>query len=204
MPVRNAIKPYVADSYYHVYNRGVNKQLIFRAPADYDLFLSLINRYMSRIPHKKDNGGFYPNFHGQLEISSYCLMPNHFHLLIKTKEKPLLLANFMRCLITSYTIHQNKRYERVGHLFQGRYKAVLQTSQSQFLHISRYIHLNPRFISYVAGYKYSSYQYYLKRGVDTPDWLNHEDILKYFRREGRDEVKEYKSFVTDYMRNKMQ
>ena len=80
MPSRNIYKDYVADSYYHIYNRGVNRQRIFRNDADYAAFLSLLKRYLS--PKPRGAGPAYASYSDQLDLLAFCLMPNLFHLLI--------------------------------------------------------------------------------------------------------------------------
>lgn len=197
MPSRNSRKAYLPNTYYHVYNRGVNKKDVFLNAADFELFLSLLGRYLSE--PKRMARYKYPNFQGKIEIVAYCLMPNHFHLLIKTTKRGEDLADFMQCLITSYTIHINRRYGRSGHLFQGRYKAVIQHNQAQFLHITRYIHKNPEKFGDIEKYDYSSYRHYLNPSSQTPDWLMSHNILEIFIRGAKDPVKPYKQFVAEYM-----
>jgi len=169
MPGLNAIKTYIPDTYYHVYNRGVNKESVFRFKADYHLFESLFERYLSKKVSKDGCGRDYPNYYGKLKLITYCLMPNHFHMLIKTEEDPRYLAKFMSSHQTSFTKIINKKYDRQGHLFQERYRAIHINNDKHFNYISSYILNNPSSITDPKKYPYSSYKY--TRGKDSPDWI---------------------------------
>lgn len=159
MASKNSVKIYVPNSYYHIYNRGVEKRNIFIDQQDFAVFLSYLETYLSpKDEHylqevllsdqsslkEKDNAlkllrlkNYYPN----ISLLCYALLPNHFHLLIK--QKISLINSFMNSLGTRYAMYFNKKYERKGVLFQDVYKAVLVETDEQLLHLSRYIHLNP-------------------------------------------------------------
>lgn len=133
------------NAFFHVFNRGVAKQPIFLEDSDYDKFLI-------RITELKSKNGF------DHAIYSYVLMPNHFHLLIQTKKVPL--SKVMTSLLTSYSMYFNRKYNRVGTLFQNRFKSKLCDKDSYFLGASRYILLNPieaEIVSDVRDYPWSSY-----------------------------------------------
>ena len=82
MPAKNIVKNYASDSYYHVYNRGVNKSEIFNDNEDYEVFIGLLKRYLSNQPQKNGNRQGYKKLTEDVALLSYCLMPNHFHLLL--------------------------------------------------------------------------------------------------------------------------
>ena len=187
MPVKNVIKNYAEDSYYHIYNRGVSKELIFVDEQDYVVFLGLLKRYLSEDNEKKLNRVKYPNYKDNMDLIAYCLMPNHFHLFVYQREANAI-TNFVRSLSVSYSMYFNKKYRRQGSLFQQRYKAVDIKDDSQLIHITRYIHLNP---DKYRSYKWSSYHYYVDN--ETPKWLKPAAILSLFR-----DSEEYASFVSDY------
>ena len=162
MPARNIVKEYLPDSYYHIYNRGVEKRIIFQDEADYKVFLSYLKLYLSPPPElPKEISDQYRaiaeklqlnNYCNEIKLSAFCLIPNHFHLLIK--QNPVNGINrFMQSLCTKYSMYFNKKHKRIGKLFQGHYKAVLVKTEEQLLHLSRYIHLNP-----VANLKLNSSQ----------------------------------------------
>lgn len=187
MPGRNVYKSHLPDSYYHVYSRGVNKQPIFLEEQDYAVFLNLFKRYLSKEPSKDSKGREYPNYHGQVELLAYCLMPNHVHALIYQHDKKAMMLLF-KAIMTTYVMYFNKKYKRVGPAFQSRYKASQIMNDTYLLHISRYIHLNPK--NY-QKWPYSSLPYYLSR--QTADWVKPKRIMELF-----DDRKEYQEFVADY------
>ena len=193
MPPKNSIKTYVSDSYYHIYNRGVEKRNIFLEDTDYKAFLSDLKFYLTPIP--KDFKGstlkvvkgektyrYYPSQHpknhaDKIQLVGYCLMPNHFHLCIKQTDRDSI-NHFMRSLSTKYAMYFNKKNKRVGPLFQGIYKAVLITNEGQFIELSKYIHRNPLKIlgesQKLVEYPYSSYRNYL--GIIRQSWVHPENI----------------------------
>jgi REP element-mobilizing transposase RayT len=187
MPSRNVKKPDIADSYYHVYARGASKQPIFLDAADYHYFIGLFNRYLS-VKHQQDKSGMvYPHFYGKVELLAYCLMGNHIHLLIYQIEQGSM-SQLMRSIMTSYTRHFNLKYKRTGPLYESTYKASLINADSYLVHISRYIHLNPR---YWQRYRYSSISNYLEGRQD--EWLLPGKVMEMFAG-----VKDYRTFLEDY------
>lgn len=208
MPAKNVVKIYVTDGIYHVYNRGVEKRIIFSDAKDYKVFLSYLKVYLSSLPDKKITKEFTlqgvtfkgvlrvpKNYHKKIKLLAYCLMPNHFHLLIQQASSELI-GEFMQSLATRYTMYFNKRHKRVGTLFQGAYRAALIQEDSYLLHLSRYIHLNP--LKYVADLSkaYSSYADYL--GLRHTSWLGVDAILDFFKKgslPGLRHINSYKAFV---------
>ena len=133
--------------FYHIINRGLEGRKIFRDKFDYLKFLENLLKYKKKF---------------DWIIYCYCLLPNHFHLLIQTKNDPL--AKIMKSLQTAYGVFFNKKYKRIGPVFSGRYKSIIVQKDEHFLQASKYIHLNP----VKAGlclkpldYPYSSYQEYI-------------------------------------------
>jgi putative transposase len=181
MPSRNVIKSFAPLSYYHVYNRGVEKKDIFADAIDKDFFLSLFDRHLNPDTTQSDtNGAPYCNFSENIELQSYCVMNNHYHLFLWLDSDVSALPALMRSVGTSYSLYFNKKYERVGPLFQSRYKAARIESDSQLQHISRYIHLNP---VNPESYKYSSLQYFLNpESCHVPGFLRPAKTLQLFER----------------------
>lgn len=148
--------PFVENQIYHIYNRGVEKRNIFLNDKDHfrfihDLFELNNEQKDSNIGHYfKDNQNtkVEPSYFERkprkllVEILVFTLMPNHFHLLLKQKREKGIVR-FMQKLGTGYTMYFNKRHNRVGGLFQGRFKAVLVEKEPHFLYLPHYIHLNP-------------------------------------------------------------
>lgn len=135
MPYRNTVRFDANNSYYHVYVRGISKSVIFRKDTDKDYFLYLLSRHLSVKPVKNKQGYIYPHFRDQIELLSYCLMDNHFHLLVYQAEKGKLSA-MMKSIMVAYSAYFNRTYKRTGSLFESRFKASLITSDNYLLHIS--------------------------------------------------------------------
>jgi putative transposase len=155
------------------------------------MFLSLLRRYLSAEEARDPYGVSYPNFYNKIELLCYCLMPNHFHLLVYQHQQGAMSA-LMRSVLTSYSRYFNKKYHRTGALFESRYKASNILADNYLEHISRYIHLNPR---QWRSYEYSSLKYYLQQSNDT--WIRPNRILALF-----DSPAEYAHFVADYTSHK--
>lgn len=187
MPIRNVSKEQAPDSYYHIYARGANKQKLYIEATDYKHFLSLFERYLSSKQAISKTGEPYPHYKDKVQLLAYCLMSNHFHLLVYQQQVPYL-EKFMRSLMTSYSRYFNLKYKRTGPLFESRYKAVRLDNDSYLQHISRYIHLNPRLWQ---NYRYSSLGYY--RTDKVPLWLDTSRILELFNSRA-----DYLDFVDDY------
>lgn len=200
MPSRNTIRSYIPNGYYHIYNRGVEKRNVFLDPDDYKLFLYYLFIYLAPPPVIKTT---YPelknalklgNFNSKVTLHSFVLMPNHFHFLIHQTEK-VYLTQFMRRLTNAYTTYFNKKYDRVGALFQGVFKAVLIDEDIYLLHLSRYIHQNPLILlnknENLEDYLWSSYKVYL--GIQESPYLNSDYILQFFSKTNF--LLSYKSFV---------
>jgi putative transposase len=190
MPAKNTRKQYLENGYYHLYNRGVEKRIIFLDEQDYSVFLSYLKEYLLPKDEKKLHERLSDetisskerekvlsllrlnNFSEEIYLLAYCLMPNHFHFFVKQKSLNSI-DKFINSLCTRYTMYFNKKYKRVGSLYQGVYKAVLIENESQFLHLSRYIHKQAIKID-----KPSSYPEYL--GLRKTEWVRPEEILPYF------------------------
>lgn len=209
MPSRNIIKQYVEGGYYHIYNRGVEKRDIFMDEQDCAIFLYYLKLYLLPIDELKQLN--FPglrvlrfirlNLSQEVDLLAFALMPNHVHLLIKQKTVDGIVK-FMKRLATGYVMYFNRKYKRVGSLFQNRYKAVLIERDSYLLHLSRYIHLNPTKINNekLNFKEFTSYPYYL--GQKQASWIKPDEILGYFRSAKKEDLKDihsYQSFVEDYM-----
>lgn len=187
MASRNSRKIYLENTHYHVYNRGVNKRKIFLDDNDYAVFLNLFKRYLSKTPQKDYKKREYPWLYNHIELLCFCLMPNHFHLLVYQMKEDAL-KNLIKNVCGTYTIYFNKKYKRVGPLFQDRFKAVMVTNDEYLQHITRYIHLNPK--EYMH-WQYSSLPYYI--GAVKADWLQPYRILELFK-----DNRSYRMFLDDY------
>ena len=117
------------NSYYHIYNRGNHKKRIFHTIFDYEKFLYLQGKYFS----------LYKN----TLLTGYCLMPNHYHLLIKTGSNPEELIKLMQRFMTAYVVFFNRKYKQVGRLFQSRYSSKHLPYREDILRTYKYIQENP-------------------------------------------------------------
>lgn len=198
------------EEIYHVYNRGVEKRTIFMNVHDYERAIDTFMYYrFSSIPKKYSDfirlpakekilyiNTIYAKLPQQVEIIAYCLMPNHFHLLIKQKVETGI-TRYISNSTNSYTKYFNTKNKRVGPLFQGNFKAVHIETTEQLLHVSRYIHLNPITSSMLSkdaleAYPWSSYSAYLhalKNTMVTPTPVMENFIS----------VLDYKFFVKDHI-----
>ena len=190
MPSKNIEKIFIPETYYHVYNRGVEKRTIFLDDEDYRVFLNLLKRYLDDKPSNDKSGRQYEWLHGQLDLLAYCLMPNHFHLFIYQIDEQAI-TKLLKNICTSYVMYFNKKYKRVGPLFQSRFKSKDVIDDAYFQHISRYIHLNPK--DYET-WEYSSLPYYLN--TRKSGWVNPSRVLETF------EGDSYSEFVKDYIGQK--
>ena len=148
--------------YYHIINRGVDKMNIFLHKDDYEYFEELMCFYM------KSYG---------ITLHNYCLMGNHYHLLIEITQANL--SKFMRQLNMNYAIYFNKKYKRTGHLWQGRFKSWFVTDEAYLYTLMLYIEQNPlksRMVKRLEDYSYSSYHHFLTDEI--PECLQKSWIVR--------------------------
>lgn len=167
--------------FYHVYNRGNSKQVIYNSHNDHTRFMRLLYLSNSHTQFKIDNLGqnelLFDRGQQLVAIGAYCLMPNHFHILLT----PLVeggVSKFMQKLTTGYSMYYNNKYERTGTLFEGKFKARWVDSDQYLKYLYAYIHLNPvklidstwkqegikdpvAAFDFALAYKYSSLQDYI-------------------------------------------
>ncbi len=194
---------FAPGEYYHLYNRGTEKRNIFSTKADYERFLSLLYLCNGTSPvHLQRQGrtlteNLENEMSGQLvDIGAYCLMPNHFHLLVREVTNGGI-SRFVQKLTTGYTMYFNTRHERTGALFQGKFKATHVDSDNYLKYLISYIHLNPVKLidpnwkengisnrkqaeAYLEKYRYSSYLDYLGRERIEAAILNKASLPDYF------------------------
>ncbi|MEK7565848.1 MAG: transposase [Patescibacteria group bacterium] len=201
MASKNSIKVYLKNGFYHIYNRGVEKRDIFCDQQDFSVFVTYLKNYLLFKDEDALNRMFtspestslekqkiikqlgLKNFFNKIDLLAYSLLPNHFHLLVKQNDENDI-DSFMNAIGTRYASYFNRRYKRVGPLYQGVYKAVLVETDEQLLHLSRYIHLNPfhyqnlRFSSWNQINWPCSLPNYL--GIRNEGWVKTDFILSYF------------------------
>lgn len=196
---------------YHVFNRGIDKKPTFtdkreldrsilamdfyrfaKLPVKLSRFITLTEKAQVQLLKQLKSAG-----EALVDIISYCLMPNHFHLLIK-QTTDHGISTFISNFTNSYTRYFNTKHERIGPLFEGMFKAVRIESDEQFVHVSRYIHLNPvsSFLitpEELENYQWSSYPEFM--GKVGRNIANTKPVLSYFS--SRKNKEEYKKFVMD-------
>jgi REP element-mobilizing transposase RayT len=167
---------------HHIICRGIEQTYIFRDDADRDSFVERFGRVISET---------------QTPCYAWALIPNHFHLLLKTGNVPI--TSVMRKLLTGYAVTFNRRHRRAGHLFQNRYKSILCQEDSYLLELVRYIHLNPLRAKLVSSmkqldsYKYGGHSYVL--GKRDNEWQDTNYVLKLFGKRVSPSRKHYREFV---------
>lgn len=169
-------------AFYHIIQRGNERRDIFLSDEDRNKFYEYLKIIHDRYA---------------INIHTYCLMNNHYHLVLETKHANL--ARTIHFLNTSYTVYFNAKQKRQGHLFQGRYKAVLVEADNYLHHLSRYIHLNPvraKIVKDPLDYSHSSYRYFINR-ASIPKWLKITFILEMFDKNIEKAKVAYKEFVLD-------
>jgi REP element-mobilizing transposase RayT/predicted XRE-type DNA-binding protein len=168
-------------AFYHVTSRGNERKAVFKNKRDREKFLEYLESASQRY---------------EALIHAYCLMDNHYHLLLETPSGNL--PQIMRHINGAYTTYFNVKRDRSGHLFQGRYKAILVDIDEYAKELSRYIHLNPvraKIVETPEEYEWSSYKHYI--GIQKPaNWLWRDFILGYFGQKVSAAQKEYHKFVT--------
>jgi len=170
-----------AGALYHVTSRGNRQELIYELNADRESFLTIMSDVCKRY---------------NWVCHAYCLMDNHYHLLVETPDANL--SKGMRQLNGMYTQIFNRAHHRVGHVFQGRYKAILIDKDSYLLELSRYIVLNPvraRMVGSAEEWPWSSYLATVEQQAK-PSWLNTEWLLAGFGQQKSKAIEAYKCFVS--------
>lgn len=196
--------------HYHIFNRGINSQIIFSDDKEYQRALELISYYKFSSPKikfsqlirqpqeiKSNNlNRIITEAKCLVQVVAYCLMPSHFHLLLK-QEQENGISKFLADFQNSYTRYFNTRNIKFGPILQGPFKAVLVETDNQLVHLSRYIHLNPYAAEIIKNrndlekYPWSSFPQYLYEVANSI--CNTQEVLSYFK-----DPSDYKQFVIDH------
>ncbi|KAA9011589.1 transposase [Niallia endozanthoxylica] len=164
MPYKKRV--YIPNRFYHVVCRGNRRDPLFRCHTDFLAFFHILEQLHQKIP---------------FELASYCLMTNHFHLQIRSKEAPL--SKVMSLVNKRYANYYNTRYRLTGHVFEKRYYDKLIEDKEGMLEVSRYIHLNPveaKMVKKPEYYPWSSYQYFKSEYSIAPSFMDVHHILDYY------------------------
>ncbi len=170
------------DAWYHVMNRGRRAEEIFSDEPDYLLFTALL----------KETSEMW-----NIRIAAYCLVPNHYHMLVQTPEANI--SRSMRHLNGVYTQRYNARHKCDGQLFRGRYKSMLIDTNTYLLQVVRYIHRNPLragLVDSIDAYKWSSHKGYISVAKKW-DWLHKNHILSLLSKNRKEWLRHYRKWVSD-------
>ncbi len=176
-------------AFYHVMHRGNAGSDIFKSERDRERFLEYLDKAVERY---------------RLRVHTYCLMTNHYHLLIETQQANLSQA--IKWINVSYAAYFNRKRRRSGHLFQGRYKAILVDADEYLMHLSRYIHLNPiraRMVEDLKDHPWSSYPVF-SGYAKAPEWLETRWLLSLFAKNQKQAKRRYRSFVESVQDEKIE
>jgi len=206
--------------FYHIYNRGTDKREIFLNPKDYDRFMSLLylcnGQKSVNIREQFPKGASFGELRGfehsetLVDIGVYCLMPNHFHLLILEKKEGGI-TKFMKKLATAYSMYFNKKNQRSGKLFEGHFKAEHVDEDEYLKYLFAYIHLNPvklfdpllkekgitdteKAKNFLENYNYSSYKDYTGKERNENIILNKQAFPEYFYN-----FREFNDFINEWL-----
>ena len=169
-------------AFYHVITRGNQRQKIFKDKDDFLKYIEILFNYKIR----------YKYF-----LYAYVLMNNHIHLLVETQETPL--SKILQGINQSYTTYFNRKYKTVGHLFQGRYKAILCDRDEYLLSLVKYIHLNPvraKIVKFPDKYQWSSQHSYIKK-TDGINIIDTDQVLRMFSEDKQRARKLYSAYMSD-------
>ncbi|MDP5132877.1 MAG: transposase [Paraglaciecola sp.] len=169
-----------AGALYHITSRGNERKAIYFDDTDFELFLTLLGKVCEQY---------------NWVVNAYCLMTNHYHLLVETPDANL--SKGMRQLNGTFTQAINRKHQRVGHLFQGRYKAILVDKNTYLLELSRYIVLNPiraNMVQNLEDWPWSNWQAVMGKAA-SPAWLATVALLSLFSKQRKTAREKYAAFV---------
>ena len=176
-------RPYAPFQYYNIFNRGINRGAIFRAEADY-------HRFLKNLAESKRRYDWI--------IYSYCLLPNHYHLEVKTRNVPL--ATILSSLQTSHSGYFNRKYRRTGAVFQNRFKSILIQKDPYLLQLSKYIHLNPvkaKLVGKPQNSPYTSYAEIIGQPKHEYRVIDKRAIKSLLGSLSQQAIKQYRNFVEE-------
>jgi putative transposase len=206
MPSRYLQRNFKPKHYYHIFNRGGFKQKIFLNKKDYTTFIDILRYYLrypqlkplSRLTQKKLEKAKIKSHHQPFSLLAYCLMPNHFHLLLRQNLTQPTLTDLLRKVSTTYAMYFQYRYRHSGSLFQGRFRCVNIFDDEQLLYLTKYIHLNPQKSAGTVptDFIYSSLRDYLHLNQGYKNWLDSHTIYEKFFNQSKNAPADYLKFLS--------
>lgn len=198
MPSKFVLRNFTGNSYYHIFNRGIENKAMFLDMQDFRVFLFYLYIYLTPPNDVKKKYPDLParlltkNLSKDIKPIAYCLMPNHFHLVLYQPDVGAI-PSLMRQIMNGYTLYFNNKYKRLGSLVAGRYKSVKIMDENVVTNLIRYIHMNPVMVGMCTtpeDYEWSSYRNYI--GTDGQMETDKERILSKFGT-----LEEFKNFTTE-------
>lgn len=200
MPAKNVKRDFKDNQYIHIFNQGVEKRKIFLDEDDYKTFLNYLFIYLAdpelvaktypKLRFNLKKGSLYPN----VKLLSYCLLPNHFHLLIH-QTKAGDTTKLMKQLTNAYTQYFNSKNRRIGPLMQGRYRATPINNEEDLVSLSQFIHQKPLKINFVLNalrnHPWSSYPAYID--LEDNQLIDKQTVLDLFFRTTH--LNSYENFI---------
>jgi putative transposase len=174
---------WLPGGYYHIVCRGNRRDALFLSELDYVSFYKILDSVYEKI---------------KFELPVFCLMTNHFHLMVRTWEEPV--AKVMSLLNKRYANYFNTRYCLTGHVFEKRYYAQMLADDRSVLEVSKYIHRNPleaKMVKQLDQYPWSSYRFYTQSNEIPPGYVKPDSILRYFSGETGSQRQAYQRYVED-------
>jgi putative transposase len=175
---------WVPNRFYHIVCRGNRRDPLFKETNDFLAFFHILHHLHEKIP---------------FEIAAYCLMTNHFHLLLRSQHESI--SKVMALMNKRYANYYNTRYRLTGHVFEKRYFSKLIDDDNGMLEVSRYIHLNPveaHMVNAPEHYRWSSFYLYKYPNSLSPKFMNMDILLDYFSGTKTERMKKYIEFVRGY------
>jgi putative transposase len=175
---------WVPNRFYHIVCRGNRRDPLFKETNDFLAFLHILHQLHEKIP---------------FEIAAYCLMTNHFHLLLRSQHESI--SKVMALMNKRYANYYNIRYRLTGHVFEKRYFSKIIDDDNGMLEVSRYIHLNPveaHMVNAPEHYRWSSFYLYKYPNSLSPKFMNMDILLDYFSGTKTERMKKYIEFVREY------
>ncbi|RKQ34250.1 REP-associated tyrosine transposase [Oceanobacillus halophilus] len=175
MPYKKRI--YIPGRYYHIVSRGNRRDPLFRNASDFQAFLHILKQLNEKYP---------------FEIASYCLMNNHYHLQLRSKETSI--SKIMGLTNKRYANYYNTKYQLTGHVYEKRFYDKVIEDKEGMLEVSRYIHLNPvraKMVKQPENYPWSSFHFYKNENVHYPSFINLNSLLDYYEGTWRQRREKY-------------
>lgn len=206
MPSKYLNRNFKPNTFHHIFNRGSFKKKIFKKTKDYQVFEDILKHYLlfanlkslTKTSDLQKINARKTSTKKPYILIAYCLMPNHFHLLLLQKESSPTITDLIKKISVTYAMYFQRQYQHSGRLFESRFKSIKVFSNRQLLYLTKYIHLNPTkktVGSHPTDYPYSSLPDYLQLNKRPKDWLNTKIIYNKFFSKSLNPQQEYQTYL---------